>query len=124
MNPRQSPAEGHADAGVQAMLAEAVTRADEGSLDADLGGGLIKQRIARAGGGRSGGYRTIIAYRTKDRAIFLYGFAKNERDNVDVDDLADLKKAAWEFLRFSEAQINHAAETGKLIEVKNEKKIS
>jgi hypothetical protein len=53
-----------------------------GLIDADLGGGLIKQRIARAGKGRSGGYRTIIAYRRAGRAVFLLGFAKSERDNI------------------------------------------
>jgi len=62
-------------------LAEAIDRADRGLIDADLGGGLIKQRVARQGQGRSGGYRTIVAYRTKDRAVFLYAFAKNEREN-------------------------------------------
>ncbi len=56
-------------------------------IDADLGGGLIKQRVARAGQGRSGGYRMIVAYRVKDRAVFLYGFAKNERENIDSDEL-------------------------------------
>src|ERR1700683_1838925 len=59
-----------------------------GLIDADLGSGLLKQRVARAGEGRSGGYRTIIAYRAGDRAVFLYGFAKNERDNIGDDELA------------------------------------
>ena len=62
-------------------LKEAIERAGQGLIDADLGGGLIKQRVARSGQGRSGGYRMIVAYREESRAVFLYAFAKNERDN-------------------------------------------
>jgi hypothetical protein len=58
-----------------------------GLVDADLGGGLIKQRIARTGQGRSGGYRTLMAFRSKERTIFVYGFAKSERDNIESDEL-------------------------------------
>jgi len=64
-------------------LREAIERAERGLIDADLGGGLIKQRVARQGQGRSGGYRTIIAYRAKERAVFFYGFAKNDRENIE-----------------------------------------
>ena len=54
-----------------ANLVEAVARAEKGLIDADLGHGLIKQRIARDGAGKSGGFRTIIAFRKGDRAAFL-----------------------------------------------------
>jgi hypothetical protein len=67
-------------------LSQAVVRAGQGLVDADLGGGIIKQRVARPGGGRSGGYRVLIAYRAKHHAAFLYGFAKRERENIDSDD--------------------------------------
>jgi hypothetical protein len=60
-------------------LIEAVGRAERGLIDANLGGGLIKQRAARAGQGRSGGYRLLVAYRRQGRAIFLSGFAKTKR---------------------------------------------
>lgn len=60
--------------------------------DADLSGGVIKQRVARAGQGRSGVYRVLIAYRTTDRSIFLYGFAKNERENIENDELTTLER--------------------------------
>ena len=63
-----------------ASLLEAIRRAERGLIDADLGGGLIKQPVARAGKGRSGGYRTLIAYRRGDRAFFLIGFAKSKRE--------------------------------------------
>lgn len=68
---------------------EAIHRADRGLIDANLGGGLIKQRIARKGRGRSGGYRTIVAYRMGNRAVFLYAFAKNEQENIGPDELAE-----------------------------------
>jgi len=63
-------------------LREAIRRAERGVIDADLGGGLIKQRVARPGQGRSGGFRMMIAYRAGNRAVFLYGFAKSEQDNI------------------------------------------
>ena len=66
-----------------AALREAVERIDRGLIDADLGGGLIKQRVARPGAGRSGGYRVLLAYRRKARTVFLYGFAKSDRDNIE-----------------------------------------
>jgi hypothetical protein len=75
-------------------LCEAIERAERGAVDADLGGHVIKQRVARPGRGRSGGTRTLIAYRATHRGVFLYGFAKSERDNIDDRELADLKKLA------------------------------
>lgn len=83
-------------------LLEAVERAERGIIDADLGGGLIKQRVARRGQGRSGGFRMILVYRTEDRAVFLYGFAKSERENVEPKELADLRLIAAEFVAADE----------------------
>lgn len=83
-------------------LLEAIDRAERGIIDADLGGGLIKQRVARPGQGRSGGYRMIVVYRTKDRAVFLYGFAKSEQEDIEAADLADLRLIAVDFLAADE----------------------
>jgi hypothetical protein len=74
-----------------AVLCEAVSRAERGLVDADLGPGLIKQRVARRGEGKRGGYRTIIAYRAGNRSVFLYGFAKNKQANISREDERDLK---------------------------------
>ena len=82
-----------------------------------MGGGLIKQRIPRMGEGRSGGFRTIVAYRKKDRAIFLYGFAKNERDNIDDDDMNDLKRTAGIFLAFDRHAFAAAIAAGEIREI-------
>jgi hypothetical protein len=98
-------------------LCEAIERAQDGLIDADLGGGLIKQRVARPGQGRSGGFRTVIAYRRLGRAVFLYGFAKNERDNIDADDLARLKKLAAIYLGAATTELETWCEEGELKEV-------
>jgi putative transcriptional regulator len=71
-------------------LREAIELAEKGLIDADLGGGLIKQRVARQGQGRSGGNRMIVGYRVKDRAVILLGFAKNERENIEENELLSL----------------------------------
>jgi hypothetical protein len=99
------------------QLCEAIARAERGLIDAELGGHLIKQRVARLGGGRSGGYRTVIAYRASQRSVFLYGFAKNERDNIDERELNDLKKLARLYLAYSDSQIAVALESAELKEV-------
>jgi hypothetical protein len=70
-----------------------------------LGGGLIKLRIARLGSGKSGGYRTIIAYSAGRRAVFLFGFAKNQRDNLTPVQLADLKMVGDDLLALTEHQL-------------------
>jgi hypothetical protein len=75
-------------------LCQAVRDADRGLISADLGGGVIKQRIARPGQGKSGGFRTLIVFRAGTRAIFVHGFAKNEKDNIEEDELVALKKLA------------------------------
>ncbi|NJL08604.1 MAG: type II toxin-antitoxin system RelE/ParE family toxin [Methylacidiphilales bacterium] len=98
-------------------LCEAIARAERGVVDADLGGSLIKQRVARPGRGRSGGYRTVVAFRTAHRSVFLYGFAKNERDNIDDIELADFKKLAKHFLGYTEEQIAKAMKEAELKEV-------
>jgi len=77
-----------------AVLCEAVARAERGQIDADLGSGLIKQRLARPGAGKSGGFRTLVFFRTRQRAVFAFGFAKSDMANLDDADEAYLKKAA------------------------------
>jgi hypothetical protein len=100
-----------------AGLCEAVARAERGIIDADLGGGLIKQRVARPGQGRSGGYRLIVAYRAAGRAVFLYGFAKNDRDNIDDGDLQALRTIGANWLAAEAGKITQAVEEGDLKEI-------
>lgn len=98
-------------------LREAIDRAEKGNVDAELGGNLIKQRVAREGKGRSGGFRTVIAYRTKTRSIFLYGFAKNQLQNISAADLEDMKRAANRFLTMNNEELEKALAENELIEV-------
>jgi len=104
-----------------ASLRDAIERADRGTVDADLGGGLIKQRVARQGQGRSGGYRMMIAFRTKVRAVFLLGFAKNERENISADELAALRELVKVWLHAPERDIATALKEGVLQEVIRDK---
>ena len=105
-----------------ASLREAIKRAERGLIDADLGNGLIKQRIARQGSGRSGGYRTILAYRASDRAIFLYGFAKRDRENIGDDELRTLREAAGYWLAANSEHIALAIAESEIQEVNNDDK--
>lgn len=102
-------------------LRDAIERAEQGIVDADLGGGVIKQRVARTGQGRSGGYRLLLAYHSCNRTVFLYGFAKNERDNVDDDELTTLKEIAAGWLEADNEHIEAAIKEGFLQEVPYDK---
>ena len=98
-------------------LIEAVERAGKGVIDADLGGGIIKQRIARQGQGRSGGYRSLIFFRSGERAFFMTAFAKNDRENITNKELAELKKAAAIILAMTETDIEQAKSNGTFTEI-------
>jgi len=102
------------------MLWDAVDRAEKGLIDADLGGGVIKQRIARTGEGKSKGYRSIVLYQKGDKAFFVYGFAKSETDNIRRDEEEQFKKAAKQILGLSDDQIDELIENGKFEEVKGD----
>ena len=99
------------------VLCDAVARAERGIVDADLGGGLIKQRVARPGQGRSGGFRTLLVYRNTIRCVFVYGFAKSERANVAPDRLVFWRKIAAVYLAMTEDGINAAVDDNELEEV-------
>jgi hypothetical protein len=98
-------------------LRAAIERAELGLIDADLGGGLIKQRVARPGRGRSSGFRMIVAYRINNRAIFLFGFAKNERENIEDNELLSLREIAERWLAADAARIQKELELGNLQEI-------
>lgn len=98
-------------------LWEAADRAASGRIDADLGGGVIKQRIARPGQGKSGGYRTIVLFRREALAVFVYGFAKSDRDNIKADELRAFRKLAQELLALDTAGLATAARNQTLMEI-------
>ena len=100
-----------------AALCQAVREASQGNIDASLGGGVIKQRVARPEEGKSGGFRTIILFKIGALAFFVYGFAKNERQNIRTDELAGFKKLASVMLAYDEDILARALTEGALIEV-------
>jgi hypothetical protein len=98
-------------------VCDAVYRASRGLIDADLGGGVIKQRIARKGEGKSGGFRSMILFRAAERAVFVHGFAKKDLANIDPSELKALKKLAKVVLGYSEAEMASAVVSGVFVEV-------
>jgi hypothetical protein len=100
-----------------AELCEAVSDIEKGLVDADLGGGVFKQRIAREGGGKSGGFRAMILLRMGERAFFVHGFAKSDRDNIRDAELVALKKLAAELLNYDDAALAKSIAAGVLTEV-------
>ena len=102
------------------LLWEAVELAERGLVDADLGGGVIKQRIARPGAGKSKGYRSIVIYTRGEKAFFVYGFAKSELGNIRHDEEEQFKKAAKFILALSDDQIRQLIENGQFEEVKKD----
>ena len=103
-----------------AILVAATEQSGLGLIDADLGSGLIKQRVAREGGGKSGGYRTLVFFRHEDRAIFAFGFAKSDKANLSAVELRTYKQAAKIVLSLTQAQIDTEVREGRLFEVSDD----
>lgn len=100
-------------------LCNVVKELENGCIDANLGNGLYKQRLARPNQGKSSGYRCIIIYQHNDCAYFMYGFPKSEKENLSPDELKAYKKAAGIFLNFSQDQIEKMLSDKVLIEIIN-----
>jgi hypothetical protein len=108
-----------ADLGNGALL-EAARAVASGRWDADLGGGVFKQRIAREGGGKSGGFRTIILFKVGGHSFFVHGFAKNAKANVTPNELKALKALASTFLGLDAEALAKASAAGEIAEVTND----
>jgi len=98
-------------------LCAAVREMTAGLYEADLGGGLLKKRIARPGEGKSGGFRTLVATNKGNRWVFVYGFPKNERSNIDKDEQEALRKLAAHLLSLTAQALGKAQRAGELMEV-------
>ncbi len=103
-------------------LADAISRAERGLIDANLGHGLIKQRVARPGEGRRGGFRTVVAYRVGERAVFIFGFAKSDQANLSKTDERDLKDFGALLLALDARGIETMIAGNELAEVKYDEK--
>jgi hypothetical protein len=107
-----------------ALLLEAVKRAEAGLIDADLGAGLIKQRVARAGAGKSGAFRSIVVFKKSDKAFFIYGFAKNERGRLKPNEKTQYRNAAKILLALTPAELTQLLANGTLEKIEhNEQKV-
>jgi len=101
-------------------LSAAVAEMEQGLVDAQLGGQVVKKRVALSGKGKRGSARTLLAFRQGDKAFFIYGFAKKERGNIGVKDLKALKLLAREMLSYTNPALTKAIKAGELIEVKDD----
>ena len=90
-----------------------------GLIDADLGSHVVKKRVALPGQGKRGGARTIVATKLAERWFFLYGFRKNERANIDKDELRALQEVAKELLGLDDRQLDIALQAGEIVEVRD-----
>jgi hypothetical protein len=101
-------------------LVVAVTEMEDGLIDADLGGHVYKKRAAIEGQGKSGGLRTILAFKVGNKSFFMFGFAKNQQGNINKKELKSLKLMAKILLGYSNNELNNALNAGELIEVDND----
>lgn len=99
-------------------LCDAVDRAERGLIDADLGGDVIKQRIAWPNEGKSGRFRSIVLFRSGDKAFFAYGFPKKARDNIGDDELQGFRELAAEMLAYDDNALKTALAANAIIEAK------
>jgi hypothetical protein len=98
-------------------LRVAVEEIEAGNINADLGGNVYKQRVARQGQGKRGGYRTIVLLKQGERAFFVYGFAKSERDNIGNNDLVEFKELAKLYFSYTTEEIDTAIAVKKFFEI-------
>lgn len=101
-------------------LLDAARAVSEGRADADLGGGVFKQRVAREGAGKSGGFRTIILFRAGAHTFFVHGFAKNAQANITAKELEALKTVAEHYLAMDEDAVAKVLSIGEIIEVEDD----
>jgi hypothetical protein len=102
------------------VLRAAVEEMENGLIDAELGGHVVKKRVALPGRGKRGGTRTLVVYQQANKAFFVYGFAKNERANISDKELKALKLLATQLLGYTNPALVKAIEAGELIEVIND----
>ena len=101
-------------------LCAAVAEMSQGLVDANLGGHVVKKRVSLGGRGKSGGVRTLLAFKTNDKAFFLYGFAKNQQSNITDKELRALKLLAAKLLAYDGRQLANAMAAQELYEVKED----
>ena len=99
------------------VACKAAREVSSGLIHASLGGGVYKQRIARPGQGKSGGFRTILFFKMDGFAFLIMGFAKSDRENLTSHELKTVKDLAREMLSYDQKRIERAIEGGSLEEL-------
>jgi hypothetical protein len=105
-----------------AALCEAVSEMRQGLVDADLGGSVVKKRVALPGRGKSGGARTLVATNRVDRWFFLFGFEKSERDNASAGELRAVQAVAVDLLKLESKELDALIKAGALQEICHDRK--
>lgn len=103
------------------VLLTAIREIEQGLHGANLGGGVYKKRLPFGGKGKSGGVRTILAFKTGKLAIFMYGFSKNQQENISNQEEYALRALAKVYFAFKDYEITTAITLGDLVEVYCEK---
>lgn len=103
-------------------LVKAIAEMEQGLIDADLGGSVLKKRVALPGRAKRGGVRVIVATKKVDCWVYLYGFEKNERDNISDRELKIFQEMAGDLLKLNDRQVDLALSEGEFVEVVNETK--
>lgn len=99
------------------VLCGAVLEMARGLIDANLGGGVLKKRVPLPGRGKSGSARTLVATNKGSRWVFVFGFEKNERENISAEELDGLQAIAKEWLGRTSPQLDVAVRDGALQEI-------
>lgn len=106
----------------EAALCKAVAEMEQGLIDANLGGGVVKKRVPLPGRGKSGGARTMVATNRGDRWFFVYGFEKNERANISPGELEALQAIVADLLKLVARELDAQVDTGSLQEICDDSK--
>jgi len=107
----------HDEAIADKILKKAALQIEAGLIDADLGGGVIKQRVPRPGKGKSGGYRVIVCFQKERCLFFVHGFAKSRQSNITAIELIDLRDLAKILLNLTDDQLTDAIAAGAVLEI-------
>ena len=100
-------------------MQQVITEIELGQYEASLGGYLYKKRVALGGKGKSSGARVIVAFKCEDKAIFIYGFSKNQKANITAEEVAALKKLAKTYFTYTEEGIKKLRRAEEFIEIYN-----
>ncbi|MBO0905259.1 type II toxin-antitoxin system RelE/ParE family toxin [Jiella sonneratiae] len=104
---------------VEDELRKTIKRTLGGTIDAELGAFLIKQRISQGQGGRWGSHRAVIVFRARDRLVFVHLFGKSEKANLSTNEERSYKKAAKVIVGLTEGQVQALVQSGEWIEIEN-----